>query len=147
MSIIFPKKPDPSEPRIREDFENFNIRAIGASFNTTSGTWVGENDENRARENKLQSELRKEEMKQRLLMHMLTDKQVKLTRTRKEIANILKDHADLLEMQGFPVKGLLSNIEVEFGEDLENPDRSITEGFKSSSMPAKPLSVERKSRK
>ena len=112
MSIVFPKKIEQSEEREKEEFNNIDIRVIGAVFNTRNGIWIGENDENRARETKLQMELRKEEMKQRLLMHMLTDKQVKLNRTRKEIAAILKDHADLLEMQGFPVKGLLSNIEV-----------------------------------
>ena len=112
MSIVFPKKIEQIDERENEDFNNIDIRAIWATFNTRLGSWIGENDENRARESKLQMELRKEEMKQRLLMHMLTDKQVKLNRTRKEIANILRDHADLLEMQGFPVKGLLSNIEV-----------------------------------
>ena len=112
MSIIFPKKFEPNEERDKEEFHNIDIRVIGATFNIQTGTWAGENDENKAKESKLQMELRKEEMKQRLLMHMLTDKQVKLNRTRREIASILGRHADLLEMQGFPVKGLLSNIEV-----------------------------------
>jgi ketol-acid reductoisomerase len=88
------------------------IRSIGATFNLTTGVWTVENDENKAREAKFQMEIRKEATKQQLLMHMLTDKEVKLNRTRKEIINILKDHSELLEMQGFPVKGLLSNLEI-----------------------------------
>jgi hypothetical protein len=108
-----PRKSSLHMEKQKEEFQNIDIRVIGACFNAGNGTWLGENDENKARENRLQVELRKEEMKQRLLMHMLTDKEVKLNRTRKEISNILKDHADLLEMQGFPVKGLLSNVEGE----------------------------------
>lgn len=114
MSIVFPKKLEQRESKEKEEFNNIDIRIIGANFNPKSGAWMGESDESKARESRFQMDLRKEEMKQRLLMHMLTDKEVKLTRARKEIAKILQVHADLLEMQGFPVKGLLSNIEVEF---------------------------------
>ena len=112
MSIILPKKQDHHIEKEKEELRSIDLPALNATFNIQTGEWVGENDENKAKESKLQSEIRKEEMKQRLLMHMLTDKEVKLNKTRKEIALILKDHSDMLEMQGFPVKGLLSNIDV-----------------------------------
>lgn len=112
MSIMFPKKIELDE-QVKEDLHNLEIRVLGASFNWKTGVWGGENQENKAKESKLNMELKKEEMKQRLLMHMLTDKEVKLGRTKKEISEILKKHADLLELQGLPVKNLLSEHETE----------------------------------
>lgn len=110
MSIVFPKKID-LDKHPKDDFHNLEIRVLGVSFDWKAGLWSGENQENKAKETKLNMELRKEEMKQRLLMHMLTDKEVKLGRTKKEISEILKKHVDLLELQGLPVKSLLSDYE------------------------------------
>lgn len=105
---MFPKKLELSKSP-NEEFHNLELRVIGATFDWKSGKWTSEDQENKTKESKLQGELRKEEMKQRLLMHMLTDKEVKLVRTKKEITDILKNHQDLLELQGFPVRNILSD--------------------------------------
>jgi hypothetical protein len=110
MSIVFPKKTE-IDKKNSEELHNLELRAIGATFDWKSGTWTQENQENKAKESKLQMDLRKEEMKQRLLMHMLTDKEVKLSRAKKEITDLLKNHSNYLELQGFPVKNILSDTQ------------------------------------
>ncbi|CAG9324100.1 unnamed protein product [Blepharisma stoltei] len=126
-------KPDINPDWRNEDFLPVSIPVLGAHFEVQRAAWVVESGESKSKESQIRNNYKREELRQGFLMHLLTDKEVKLMRVRKEIAMILKEHEGILDMQGFPVKELLAQTDVERllkEEDIGEIGKTTTEIFK-----------------
>ena len=92
-----------------EELLPVSIEAVQAEFELSKGEWEIEAPDNKVKTTQLQNLNRREELRQAFLMHMLADKEVKLSKTRSEIAKMLIDDKELLEIHGFPAKELIEN--------------------------------------
>lgn len=116
-----------------EEYLPVSIPVLGAHFDVSRAVWSLESAETKSKETQVRNNYKREELRQGFLMHMLTDKEVKLMRIRKEIAMILKDKEEFLDVQGFPVKELLTQTDVEKllrEEDMGESFKTTTEIFK-----------------